>query len=276
MRNFLKNICFIVAVLFIGIYIVNYETAGDLGFITKSTVLYSTPDKSEASLILKPGTKIYSLAYYVDDGFDKVRYTDPRTNKKIIGFVDEDCVFHYKFPSQSVDAIGEPIILSVHKDTSFTDFLDVFSSISEDYSLIGVYIETTIDQQSDIVDFCEEQQVPYGYVSTFDDIAYEVYDSNEIYALSNYNILCQAFNITDVSYYSAEKYDLKNCILYTANSSVPDTNFNYWITVSSLSRDKNIFKNPSVKAYKYKSDSKFGYSYVSDDFEAQINRAYYD
>lgn len=111
------------------------------------------------------------------------------------------------------------------------------------------------------------------YISTFNDTAY---DSNEIYALSNYNILCQHFNITEVLYYSAAKYDLENCILYTTNSSVPDTNFNYWITMSSLSRDKNVFKNTSVKAYKYKSDSKFGYSYISDDFEAQINRAYYD
>lgn len=276
MRDFLKIISFIVAVLFAGIYVINYEATGDLEFTTQSTKIYSTPDEKDIILTLKPGETIYSLTYYNDDGMDKIRYTDPNTDKKIVGFVEEKYVCSYHFPDESVGSFSDPIILSVSKDTSLRTFINTFSSLlNDDNALFGVYVETNADDQSGITDFCEEQHIPYGYISELDDTTYEIYASNELYSTAKYNVLPQAFKIKSLNN-TVKKYDLANCILSVADSSTADNSYNYWTTISSSSRDASIFaNNPSVVAYKYKSDStEFGYSYISDEFEAQINRAY--
>lgn len=276
MRSILKVFCSIVIFLIAGVYIVNYEASGDLEFVKTSTKLYSAPDKKEVELTLQPGEKLYSLTYYADDGMDKVRYTDPDTGKKMIGFVNESSISSYTFPSQSIDSLGEPIILSVSKDTSLEDFIKTLISLPDDFSIIGVYVESDSDKQSDIVTFCEEQHIPYGYVSNLDDLTYEIYISNERYSSTDYNILPQVFRVTDVNY-TGDKYDFTKCILYTSNSSAPNNaDFKYWITVDMSSRDASLFAdNPSIVACKYKSDStSFGYSYISDEFEAQIERAY--
>ena len=276
MRNLIKLVCSIAIFLIAGVYIVNYEASGELKFVKSSTNIYSAPDKKEVEFTLQPGEKLYSLTYYADDGMEKVRYTNPDTGKKMIGFVSEFSLSSYTFPTESFNPVGVPIILSVSKDTSLESFLKAITSLSDDFSLIGVYVESDSDKASDIATFCEELRIPYGYVSTLDDLTYEIYSSNERYSSSNYNILPQVFRITDVNY-SGDKYDFRNCILYTANSSAPDSSdLSYWITVNMNSRDASIFaNNPSVVAYKYKSDSpEFGYSYISDEFEAQIERAY--
>lgn len=273
MRDFLKIFSLVVVCLVVGVYIVNYEATGDLEFTKQRTQLYSTPDKQEIIRTLKPGSTVYSLTYYTDDGMDKVRYTDPKTDKKIVGFVEEKDVAWYRFPDQSVDALGEPIVLSTNKDTSLSTFIDKFVSLSDDNSLIGVYVETDADKQSEIIDFCEEQHIPYGYISTFDDTTYEIYTSNVVYSTAKYNILPQVFRITNNT--NLTKYDLQNCILSVTDSSIPDDSYNYWVTFNSSSRDASVFdENQSIMAYKYNSDSNFGYSYISDEFEAQIERAY--
>lgn len=274
MRDFLKILSFIVVCLVADIYVVNYEATGDLEFTTQRTKFYSTPDKQKVICTLKPGSTIYSLTYYTDDGMDKVRYTDPKTDKKMVGFVAEKDVAWYRFPDQSVDALGEPIILSTNKDTSLSTFIDRFVSLLDDNSLIGVYVETDADKQSEIINFCEEQHIPYGYISTFDDTTYEIYASNEVYSTANYNILPQIFRVTENDT-SLTKYDLQNCILSVADSSLPNDSYNYWVTFNSSSRDASVFdENQSIMAYKYNSDSNFGYSYISDEFEAQIESAY--
>ena len=273
MRDFLKIFSFVVVFLIAGVYIVNYEASGELEFVKATTQLYSAPDKKEVELTLRPGEKLYSLTYYADDGMDKVRYTDPDTGKKMIGFVNESSISSYIFPSQSLNSLGEPIILSVSKDTSLEDFIKNLVSLPDDFFAIGVYVESDSDKQSDIVTFCEEQHIPYGYVSDLNDLTYEIYVSNERYSSSSYNILPQVFRVPDVNY-SGNKYDFTKCILYTPNSSAPKNSFSYWITVNMNSRDASIFANPSIMAYKYNSDSNFGYSYISDEFEAQIERAY--
>lgn len=274
MRDFLKIISLIIIFLVASVYVINYEATGDLEFTTQSTKLYSTPEKNEVICTLKTGSKVYSLTYYTDDGMDKVRYTDPKTNKKIVGFVEEKYVAWYSFPNQSVDALGEPIILSANKDTSLSTFIDTFLSLSDDYSLIGVYVETDSDKLSEIINFCGEQHIPYGYITTFDDTAYEVYTSNEMYSTATYNILPQVFRIISNNI-NLKKYDLQNCILSVTDSFTPDDSYNYWVTINSSSRNASVFdENLSIMAYKYYSDSNFGYSYISDEFEAQIERAY--
>lgn len=276
MRSILKVFCSIVIFLIAGVYIVNYEASGELKFVKTTAKIYSTPEKKEVEFTMQPGGKLYSLTYYADDGMEKVRYTNPHTGKKMIGFVEESSISSYTFPSESLNSLGEPVILSVSKDASLENFLDIITSFPDDFSLIGVYAEGDSDKPTDIVTFCEEQHIPYGYVSILDDLTYEIYASNEHYSPSNYNILPQVFRITDVNY-SNKKYNFKNCILYTTDSSAPDDNsYKYWITVNMSSRDASIFAdNPSISAYKYKSDStSFGYSYISDEFEAQIERAY--
>lgn len=276
MRDFLKIISLIIIFLVAGVYVVNYEATGDLEFTTQSTKLYSTPEKNEVICTLKTGSKVYSLTYYTDDGMDKVRYTDSKTNKKIVGFVEEKYVAWYSFPDQSVDTLGKPIVLSTYKDASLSTFIDRLVSLLDENSLIGVYVDTDSDKMSEIINFCDEQHIPYGYITTFDDTAYEVYTSNEMYSTATYNILPQVFRITSNNInLNLKKYDLQNCILSVTDSSTPDDSYNYWVTINSSSRNASVFdENSSIMAYKYNSDSNFGYSYISDEFEAQIERAY--
>ena len=97
-----------------------------------------------------------------------------------------------------------------------------------------------------------------------------------MYSTATYNILPQVFRITSNNInLNLKKYDLQNCILSVTDSSTPDDSYNYWVTINSSSRNASVFdENSSIMAYKYNSDSNFGYSYISDEFEAQIERAY--
>lgn len=47
-----------------------------------------------------------------------------------------------------------------------------------------------------------------------------------------------------------------------------------WVSVKSKTRDANLFNNENIVASKFESNTKFGYSFVSDEFEKEIDDAY--
>lgn len=276
--NLIKSIFLIGFIIVAGLYVLNFTVTGDTAFVTKKTNLYSMTDEKEILKALSPGTSVSLLTYSNNDKIVKVRYEDS-DNKKVIGFIDTDSCYSYNFPAYQTYS-GIPIILSVSRTVSFKSFLNEFVSISEEYSVIGVYLEVSelSDKVSRIESFCEEQGVPYGEVWELTESNYEAYlhdvaaeELNEKNDLYNFKILPMVFNAygVDVTSYP----DLKQCIFYT-DSDIGLDNHLSWVSVKSKTRDANLFNNGDIVASKFESNTKFGYSFVSDEFEKEIDDAY--
>lgn len=276
--NFFKCLFLLGLIIVAGLYILNFTVTGDKAFITKETNLYSTADEKKVLKTLNPGTSVSLLMRANDDKIVKVRYEDS-DDKKVIGFIDIDSCYSYNFPTYQM-ASGTPIILSVSGNVSFKSFLNAFISIPEDYSVIGIYLEVSefSDKVSRIETFCEEQRIPYGEIWELNESSYEAYlhdvaaeELNEKNDLYNFKILPMVFNAygVDVTSYP----DLNKCIFYT-DSDVGLDKRSSWVSVKSKTRDANLFNNGDIVASKFESNTKFGYSFVSDEFAKEIDDAY--
>jgi len=277
--NFFKCLFLLGFIIVAGLYVLNFTIEGDTAFVTKETNLYSTTDEKEVLKTLSPGTSVSLLTYANDDKIVKVRYEDS-DDKKVIGFIDTDSCYSYNFPTYQM-APGTPIILSVSGNVSFKSFLNEFISIPEDYSVIGIYLEVSefSDKVSRIETFCEEQGIPYGEIWELNESSYEAYlhdvaaeELNEKNDLYNFKILPIVFNAygVDITTYP----DLNKCIFYT-DSDVGLDKRSSWVSVKSKTRDANLFNNDeTIVASKFESNTKFGYSFVSDEFEKEIYDAY--
>lgn len=276
--NLLKTFLLLGFIIVGGLYILNFTVKGEKAFVTKDTKMYSTTDENEVIKTLKPGSSVSLLTYSNDDKIVKVRYKDS-DDKEVIGFVETESCYSYNFPSYQRSP-GIPIILSVTKEASFRNFLNELVCIPEDYSVIGVYLEVSdySDNISRIESFCEEQEIPYGEIWELNNSSYESYlhdvaaeELNEQNDLFNYKILPVTFNVSGID---TTKYsDLENCIFYTdSESSIKP--YSSWVSVKSKTRDSNLFNDETIVASKFQSTYKFGYSFVSDEFEKEIDDAY--
>ena len=265
--NLIKSIFLIGFIIVAGLYVLHFTVTGDTAFVTKETNLYSMADEKEILKALSPGTSVSLLTYSNNDKIVKVRYEDS-DNKKVIGFIDTDSCYSYNFPAYQTYS-GIPIILSVSRTVSFKSFLNEFVSISEEYSVIGVYLEVSelSDKVSRIESFCEEQGVPYGEVWELTESNYEAYLHDV--AAEELNEKNDLYNGVDVTSYP----DLKQCIFYTDSDIGLDKHLS-WVSVKSKTRDANLFNNGNIVASKFESNTKFGYSFVSDEFEKEIDDAY--
>lgn len=279
LMNFVKIIFLFVFLLLGGLYVLNFTVAGDKAFVTKDSKLYSMSDETEVLKTLKYGTSVSLLTYADNDKVVKVRYEDSKSEKQLIGFMSTDSCYSYTYPTYQMTATT-PILLSVKSNSSLKSFLNEFVSANEEYSIIGVYLEASGSDNSfsQIESFCEEQGIPYGEIWELNDSSYEAYlhdvaaealnEGNDLY---KYNILPLAFTVSGVD---ITKYpDLNKCVLYTDSESGLDKHSS-WVSVKSKTRDSNLFNDGTIVASEFQSSSKFGYSFVSDDFEKEIDDAY--
>lgn len=259
----------------------NYQVEGTTGFATHFTPVYYTSEMNELTYTLKAGEKVSILSNYSEKDITKIRYTDS-DGKELIGFVYDYNIQQYFFPIEN--GLSPNVIITVSAEMELTDFVQEFISISNDYSVIGVYIDNSVSsvEEFNIEAFCEEQNIPWGNICKYSEKSYENYIGvTPSYDLNynsdySYHILPQAFDIT-TEFYLPKGNDFTECILFSQSDTV---NFEYtsWITNiekrKSPIRNTEIFKEESIYAYKFYENSSFYLSYPSDIWIDEIRQAY--
>lgn len=283
MKRFFKQIISCMVLAFIAVasvgYIINYRATGELSFTSRNTQVYSASDLVTHIYTLNPGDSFIALANFGDNDSIKIRFENDEGKEKI-GFIHFSDCYTYEFPlsvSYSSVAAKPSIILSFKSSITFDLFLKEFIRSIEDYEVIGVYMEDSdySEEQinlSTISHFCENQHIPYGFVSAFTDFSVQNYiDSKDVNAVfESYRILPEVFDIDAVlDSYDFDK-NLSACIFRT--SSVRRDNIQrYWIdsinSTHSISEEEILLMNLEESDY-------VTYASVSDNLKVEILDSY--
>lgn len=283
MKRFFKQIigCIVlalIAVAFVG-YIINYRAAGELSFASHKTPVYSASDLKTHTYTLNLGDSFIALANFGDNDSVKIRFEND-LGKEEIGFIRfSDCNTYVSPLSDSYSsAVSKPsIILSFKSNITFDIFLKEFIQSIEDYEVIGVYMEASDYSEerinlSEISQFCENQHIPYGFVSAFTKTSVQNYidSKNTNTDFESYYILPEVFDIDAILDSHDFDVDLSDCIFQTA-SVRRDNIQRYWI--DSINSNHSISEKGIMLMNLEESDH-VTYASVSDNLKIEILDSY--
>ena len=268
----------IFAVAFVG-YIINYRASGELSFVSHKTPVYSTSDLNKQIYTLNLGDSFIALSSFRNNECIKIRFEN-KEGQEEIGFIRFSECNTYVFPlddSYSSTVSRPNIILSFNCKITFNVFLKEFIKSIENYEVIGIYLEDSDYSEeksnlSEIALFCEEQHIPYGFISHFTQTSVQNYiDSKDIDTVyDSYCILPKVFDIDAIeNSYTFDK-DLSDCIFRTA-SARQDNITRYWIC--SISTTHNIAEN-EILLMNLEEQDYVTYVSVSDEMKVELIDSY--